>query len=73
MNDFLTTYSDEAPAAYPHIHHMTKAMRKVAGQKNDPELMALWAGQGHSLAKEWSATEIMEELIAELNDAMNRF
>ncbi len=73
VNAFLTTYSDEAPAAYPHIHHMTKTLRKVAAQKDNPELMALWAGQGHSLAKEWSATEIMEELIAELNDAMNRF
>lgn len=72
VNSFLTTYSDAAPAAYPHIHHMTKVMRKVAGQKNAPELMALWAGQGHSLAKDWSATEIMEELISELNKAMNR-
>ena len=68
----LTTYSDEAPAAYPHIHHMTKTMRKVAGQKNNPELMALWAGQGHILAKECPAPEVMEELIEELNEALNR-
>ena len=34
---------------------MTKTMRKVAGQINNPELMALWAGQGHILAKECPA------------------
>lgn len=71
VNAFLTTYSNEAPAAYPHIHHMTKMMRKVAREKNDPELMALWAGQGHILAKEWPVAEIMEELVAELNEAMD--
>lgn len=72
VNAFLTTYSNEAPAAYPHIHHMTKTMRKVAGQKNNPELMALWAGQGHTLAKELPVTEIMKELVVELYEAMNR-
>lgn len=72
VNRFLTAYSEEAPAAYPYIHHMTKMLRKVAGQRNDPELMALWAGQGHTLAKDWTATEIIEELIVELNKAMVR-
>ena len=71
VNDFMNTYSEEAPAAYPHIHHMTKAMRKVAGQKNEPQLMALWAGQGHKLAKEWPVAKIIEELVAEINEVMN--
>ena len=35
--------------------------------------MALWAGQGHSLAKECPAPEVMKEIIEELNEAMNRF
>lgn len=72
VNDFLTTYSDEAPAAYPHVHHMTKKMRKVAAQINNPELMALWAGQGHNLAKDLPAAEIMDELVAELNNCVKR-
>ncbi len=71
VNDFMNTYSEAAPAAYPHIHHMTKAMRKVAGQKNEPQLMALWAGQGHKLAKEWPVAKIIEELVAEINEVMN--
>ena len=33
VNAFINTYSDESPAAYPHIHHMTKTLRKVAAQK----------------------------------------
>lgn len=72
VNHFLTAYSEEAPAAYPHIHHMTKTMRKVAGKKNYPELMALWAGQGHKFAKELAALEIVQDLVAELKEVMNR-
>ena len=34
--------------------------------------MALWAGQGHLLAKEWPALEVMKDLIEELNKALNR-
>ncbi|USK70983.1 NAD(P)H-dependent flavin oxidoreductase [Peribacillus asahii] len=67
VNYFLTTYSAEAPAAYPHLHHMTKTMRKVAGQKNEPELMALWAGQGHRLAKELPAGEVVREILQMAN------
>lgn len=72
VNSFLENYSKEAPLAYPHIHHMTKTMRKVAGHKNNPELMALWAGQGHRLAKEWPVSELIERLVADMNETMNR-
>lgn len=70
VNSFLKNYSKEAPLAYPHIHHMTKTMRKVAGQKNNPELMALWAGQGHMLAKEWPVSEMVKQLVADMNQEM---
>ncbi|MGE7761242.1 nitronate monooxygenase [Peribacillus sp. NPDC097895] len=66
VNHFLTEYDSVAPVAYPYVHHMTKQMRKAAGQKNNPELMALWAGQGFRLSRELPASELMELLIEEL-------
>ncbi|WP_396020849.1 nitronate monooxygenase [Bacillus sp. SD075] len=67
VNHFLTEYDSVAPVAYPYIHHMTKQMRKAAGQKNNPELMALWAGQGYKLSRELPATELVGLLVEELN------
>jgi nitronate monooxygenase len=66
VNHFLTTYDNEAPAAYPYVHHMTKQMRKAAGQKNKPELMALWAGQGFTQSRQFPASVLMERLVEEL-------
>lgn len=72
VNTFMENYSDQAPLAYPHIHHMTKTMRKVAGETNNPELMALWAGQGYRLAKEWPVSELIKQLVVDLKESMNR-
>ncbi|MDM5357457.1 nitronate monooxygenase [Peribacillus sp. ACCC06369] len=66
VNHFLMEYDSVAPAAYPYVHHMTKHMRKAAGQKNNPELMALWAGQGYKLSRDLPASELMELLVEEL-------
>ncbi|SIQ97134.1 nitroalkane oxidase [Peribacillus simplex] len=66
VNHFITEYDAVAPVAYPHVHHMTKQMRKAAGQKNNPELMALWAGQGYRLSRELPASELVELLAEEL-------
>lgn len=63
VNYFLTEYDSVAPAAYPYVHHMTKQMRKVAGQTNQPELMALWAGKGYKRSQELPAADLMEWLI----------
>ncbi|SNT37759.1 nitroalkane oxidase [Bacillus sp. OK838] len=66
VNHFLREYDSIAPVAYPYVHHMTMQMRKAAGQKNNPELMALWAGQGYKLSRELPAAELMELLLEEL-------
>ncbi|MFP3510805.1 nitronate monooxygenase [Peribacillus sp. SIMBA_075] len=66
VNHFLREYDSIAPVAYPYVHHMTQQMRKAAGQKNNPELMALWAGQGYKLSRELPAAELMELLLEEL-------
>ncbi|WP_375546455.1 nitronate monooxygenase [Actinophytocola gossypii] len=58
VNRFLTDHSDAAPAAYPHVHHLTKALRRAG----DPETMSLWAGQAHEFARAVPAADLVREL-----------
>ncbi|MFG3088105.1 nitronate monooxygenase [Streptomyces antibioticus] len=69
VNRFLREHGPYAPAAYPEVHHLTAPLRKAAAKAGDPQGMALWAGQGHRLARELPAAELMEVLMAELADA----
>lgn len=72
VNRFLIEYDKLALAAYPHIHHMTKQLRKAAAQANDPQAMSLWAGQGYRLAKDMPAGEIVQLLMKELREMVNK-
>lgn len=55
-----------APAAYPQIHHLTSGLRKAAAKAGDAQGMALWAGQGHRLARDLPAQQLVEVLADEL-------
>lgn len=66
VNRFLREHGPYAPAAYPEIHHLTSPLRKAAAKAADAQGMALWAGQGHRLARELPAGELVEVLAAEL-------
>ncbi|MCX4645519.1 MULTISPECIES: nitronate monooxygenase [unclassified Streptomyces] len=69
VNRFMREHGPYAPAAYPQIHHMTSTLRKAAAKAGDPQGMALWAGQGHRLARELPAGQLVEVLAAELAEA----
>ncbi|GAA4679649.1 nitronate monooxygenase [Streptomyces chumphonensis] len=69
VNRFLREHGPYAPAAYPHLHHLTAPLRKAAAAAGDPQGMALWAGQGHRLARPLPAAELVALLTAELYDA----
>ena len=66
VNRFLRQHSAVAPAAYPHVHHLTKMIR-AAG---DPEAMSMWAGQGHRFVRAVPAAELVRELAAEAKAAL---
>ncbi|GAA4801721.1 nitronate monooxygenase [Streptomyces ziwulingensis] len=66
LNRFLREHGPYAPSAYPDVHHLTAPLRKAAAQAGDPQGMALWAGQGHRLARELPAGQLVEVLVAEL-------
>jgi nitronate monooxygenase len=66
VNRFLTEHSAAAPAAYPHVHHLTRQLRGAG----DPEVMSLWAGQAHEFAREMPAAELVARLAVDAKAAL---
>lgn len=71
VNRFMREHGPYAPAAYPQVHHLTSELRRAAAAAGDPQGMALWAGQGHRLARVLPAGELVEVLAAELAQAQS--
>ncbi|MFF8836812.1 nitronate monooxygenase [Streptomyces sp. NPDC015130] len=71
VNRFMREHGPYAPAAYPEVHHLTAPLRKAAATSGDAQGMALWAGQGHRLARELPAGQLVEVLTAELDTALS--
>lgn len=69
VNRFMREHGPYAPAAYPEVHHLTAPLRKAAAKAKDAQGMALWAGQGHRMARPLPAGQLVEVLAAELADA----
>ncbi|MGW3203518.1 nitronate monooxygenase [Streptomyces sp. NPDC001135] len=69
VNRFLREHGPYAPAAYPELHHLTAPLRKAAAKAGDAQGMALWAGQGHRMARELPAGRLVEVLAEELDAA----
>lgn len=70
VNRFLREHGPYAPAAYPEVGHLTGPLRKAATLAGDAQGMAMFAGQGHRMARELPAGELVEVLAAELAEAM---
>ncbi len=69
VNRFVQEHGPYAPAAYPQVHYLTSGLRKAAAKAGDAQGMALWAGQGHRMARELPASELIELLAAESDAA----
>ncbi|MFJ3229810.1 nitronate monooxygenase [Streptomyces sp. NPDC086787] len=69
VNRFLREHGRYAPAAYPEVHHLTSPLRKAATKAGDTQGMAMWAGQGHRMARALPAGQLVEVLAAELAEA----
>ncbi|MEV6104868.1 nitronate monooxygenase [Streptomyces sp. NPDC051940] len=70
VNRFVREHGPYAPAAYPQVHWMTGPLRTAAAAAGDPHGMALWAGQGHRLARDLPAGELVGVLTEELRIAL---
>jgi nitronate monooxygenase len=61
VNDFMRAHPD-APSAYPYINNATRALRRQAVARDDPQGTNLWAGQGFRLAETRPAGEIIRTI-----------
>jgi nitronate monooxygenase len=61
VNRFMVEHPD-APAAYPHIHHLTAPLRAAARAAGDADGINLWAGVNFERAEERPAEEIVASL-----------
>ena len=60
-NRFMADHVD-APAGYPHLHHLTAPLRAAAVAAGDRQVAHLWAGSGHAQARTASAADITRSL-----------
>ena len=72
----VTTWTElftrAAPAAYPHVHHVTAPLRTHGKATGEAELVHLWAGAGHEQLRQLPAAELARTLVAELHDAQGQ-
>lgn len=61
-NRFIAKYGDQAPAAYPQLHHMTAPLRAAAAEAGDAECLSMWAGQGYRLGRAEPAAKVFRTL-----------
>lgn len=59
---FSDRYEDQAPPAYPAVHHLTSPMRRWAAQHADRDHLHLWAGTGFREARPVPAREVLAAL-----------
>jgi nitronate monooxygenase len=69
VNRFMREHGPYAPSAYPEVHFMTAGLRRAAARVGDAQGMALWAGQGHRLARDLPAGRLVQVLGAEADSA----
>ncbi|MEX5718999.1 NAD(P)H-dependent flavin oxidoreductase [Geodermatophilus maliterrae] len=70
VNRFLAEHSATAPAAYPQVHHLTTPLRAAARKAGDPDVINLWAGQGHPLVEALPAGELVRRLADDAQAAL---
>lgn len=64
-NGFTSRHAD-APAIYPHVHHLTKPLRAAATAADDPDDINLWAGTGWRAVTAEPVADLMARLVREL-------
>jgi nitronate monooxygenase len=70
VNRFLLEHTDDAPAAYPEVHHLTAPVRAAARDQGDSDGFHLWAGQAHTLTEAEDAGELVRRLGADARRAL---
>jgi nitronate monooxygenase len=68
-NEFARRHHDQAPQAYPEIHHLTRPLRAAATKAGDASVPNLWAGTGWPRVTSEPAGTIVKRMAAEAQRA----
>jgi nitronate monooxygenase len=71
VNRWHREHGADAPRAYPEVHHLTSPLRAHGRATDDPDLINLWAGEAHPLARDRPAEEITRRLAQEARAALD--
>jgi nitronate monooxygenase len=71
-NQFMAEHDRDAPVAYPEVHYLTGPLRAAGRAAANPDLVNLWAGQTHELARELPAGQLVTVLAEEARAALAR-
>lgn len=63
---------EAAVLPYPHQNALTRPMRNAATAQNRAEFLSLWAGQGVRMARRLPAATLVEQLVSETHEAIER-
>jgi nitronate monooxygenase len=66
VNPFMQKLEGHEIPPYPIQHFITHRLRSLAAQKNRPDLMSLWAGQGYPLCRHISAAALIHKIAKEI-------
>jgi nitronate monooxygenase len=69
-NKFMAAHDQDAPVAYPEVHYLTGPLRAAGRAAGNADLVNLWAGQTHELARELPAGQLVTSLAAEARTAL---
>jgi nitronate monooxygenase len=69
-NRFMEAHGEQAPIAYPELHHVTSPLRAAGRANGDLDMVNLWAGEAHQLAQERPAGELVEKLTQDARSAL---
>ncbi len=72
VNRFMNEHDEQAPLAYPQVHHLTTPIRAAAREAGDAQAINLWAGQGHELARQVHVADLLRQLISEAAVTLRR-
>ena len=61
-NRLMRNLRDVAVPPYPVMHTLTADLRRRAAERDEPDLMSLWCGQGIRLATELPAADLVRRL-----------
>jgi nitronate monooxygenase len=68
-NRFALVHHEQAPQAYPEVHHLTRPLRAAATRADDASVPNLWAGTGWRRLTAEPAATIVRRIAAEAKRA----